>query len=116
MAIGARISSENLSGKTATVTFTPYTGITSGATQNLGTKTIPFNNLTSHPYGVYNIYLAEYDYTYTLNVAQPNEVNQSFVFVDHIPSDYNFGAATFCLLYTSPSPRDYAASRMPSSA
>ena len=23
---------------------------------------------------------------------------------------------TFCLLYTSPSPRDYAASRMPSSA
>ena len=24
--------------------------------------------------------------------------------------------ATFCLLYTSPSPRDYAASRMPSSA
>ena len=25
-------------------------------------------------------------------------------------------AANFCLLYTSPSPRDYAASRMPSSA
>ena len=26
------------------------------------------------------------------------------------------GLATICLLYTSPSPRDYAASRMPSSA
>lgn len=30
MALGARITSENLSGKTATVTFTPYTGQTSG--------------------------------------------------------------------------------------
>lgn len=30
MAIGARITSNNLSGKTATVTFVPYTGITSG--------------------------------------------------------------------------------------
>ena len=28
----------------------------------------------------------------------------------------NNGDMTFCLLYTSPSPRDYAASRMPSSA
>ena len=27
-----------------------------------------------------------------------------------------FGLSTGCLLYTSPSPRDYAASRMPSSA
>ena len=27
-----------------------------------------------------------------------------------------FGGASICLLYTSPSPRDYAASRMPSSA
>ncbi|GAB5773077.1 hypothetical protein JMUB7523_24620 [Staphylococcus aureus] len=26
------------------------------------------------------------------------------------------GEVVFCLLYTSPSPRDYAASRMPSSA
>ena len=29
---------------------------------------------------------------------------------------YNLISFTFCLLYTSPSPRDYAASRMPSSA
>ena len=28
----------------------------------------------------------------------------------------NLATSTFCLLYTSPSPRDYAASRMPSSA
>ena len=28
----------------------------------------------------------------------------------------NFGDSYDCLLYTSPSPRDYAASRMPSSA
>ena len=31
--------------------------------------------------------------------------------VDHAAALFNF-----CLLYTSPSPRDYAASRMPSSA
>ena len=95
MAVGARISSENLSGKTATVTFTPYTGTTSGTTVNLGTKTIPFNNLNTHPYGVYSLYLPEYDYTYTLRVPQPNEETQTFVYVDQIPGDYNFGAATF---------------------
>ena len=95
MAIGARISSTNLSGKTATVTFTPYTGITSGTTVNLGTKTIPFNNLTTHPYGDYTIYLAEYDYTYTLTVPQPNVERQLFVWVDKMMGEYNYGAATF---------------------
>ncbi|GAB5788775.1 hypothetical protein JMUB7518_27650 [Staphylococcus aureus] len=30
--------------------------------------------------------------------------------------EYNVTGAGYCLLYTSPSPRDYAASRMPSSA
>ena len=30
MAVGARITSENLSGKTATVTFIPHTGSISG--------------------------------------------------------------------------------------
>ena len=71
MAVGARITSTNLSGKTATVTFVPYTGQTSGSTVNLGTKTIPFNNINSHPYGVYSLYFAEYDYTYTLNIPEP---------------------------------------------
>ena len=95
MAIGARISSTNLSGKTATVTFTPYTGITSGTTVDLGTQTIPFNNITAHPYGDYAIYLEEYDYTYTLTVPQPDVERQLFVWTDKLLGDYNYGAATF---------------------
>lgn len=93
MAIGARISSENLSGKTATVTFTPYTGNTSGTTVNLGTKTIPFNNIAAHPYGDYAIYLAEYDYTYTLNIPEPANNPQTFVFTDRMVGSNNYGAA-----------------------
>lgn len=95
MAIGARISSTNLSGKTATVTFTPYTGITSGTTVDLGTQTIPFNNITAHPYGDYAIYLEEYDYTYTLTVPQPNVERQLYVWSSKLLGDYNYGAATF---------------------
>jgi hypothetical protein len=91
MAIGARITSENLSGKTATVTFIPYTGTTSGTTQNLGTKVIPFNNITSHPYGVYNLYFAEYDYTYTLTIPEPDLSIQSFVYVARMVGSDNFG-------------------------
>jgi hypothetical protein len=94
MAIGARITSENLSGKTATVTFTPYTGQTSGSTVNLGTKTIPFNNINTHPYGVYNLYFAEYDYTYTLTVDEPVLNTQTVVYVSKMVNDNNFGAAT----------------------
>ena len=41
------------------------------------------------------------------NLALYNAVNQS---------DKVIGYVNICLLYTSPSPRDYAASRMPSSA
>lgn len=93
MAIGARISSENLSGKTATVTFTPYTGNTSGTTVNLGTKTIPFNNIAAHPYGDYAIYLAEYDYTYTLNIPEPANNPQTFVITDRMVGSNNYGAA-----------------------
>jgi hypothetical protein len=93
MAIGARITSENLSGKTATVTFTPYTGQTSGTTVNLGSKTIPFNNITSHPYGNYSLYLAEYDYTYTLTIPEPVEGVQMFVYVNRMIESDNYGAA-----------------------
>lgn len=93
MAIGARITSENLSGKTATVTFTPYTGETSGTTVNLGSKTIPFNNINTHPYGVYSLYLAEYDYTYTLTIPEPVTDAQLFVFVDRMSNSDNYGAA-----------------------
>jgi hypothetical protein len=94
MAIGARITSENLSGKTATVTFTPYTGETSGTTVNLGSKTIPFNNINTHPYGVYSLYLAEYDYTYTLTIPEPIGGTQIFVYVDRMVESDNYGAAT----------------------
>jgi hypothetical protein len=94
MAIGARILSNNLSGKTATVTFTPVTGSTSGTTQNLGTKTIPFNNITSHPYGYYNINVTDYDYTYTLDIPEPVNNTQLFVYVDRMVASDNYGAAT----------------------
>ena len=67
MAIGVRILSNNLSGKTATVTFTPL----SGGTFDLGSQTIPFNYLNSYPYGLYELYFSEYDYTYTLTVEDP---------------------------------------------
>ena len=93
MAVGARITSENLSGKTATVTFVPYTGTTSGTTQNLGSKTIPFNNITTHPYGVYSLHFAEYDYTYTLTIPEPIEGVQMFVWVDKMADSDNYGAA-----------------------
>lgn len=94
MAVGARITSENLSGKTATVTFVPYTGTTSGTTQNLGEKTIPFNNITTHPYGIYSLHFAEYDYTYTLTVPEPTvEGVQMFVWVDKMSDSDNYGAA-----------------------
>lgn len=91
MAIGARITSTNLSGKTATVLFTPYTGLTSGTTLNLGEQTIPFNNINSHPYGDYAIYLPEYDYTYTLNIPEPLSNPQRFFVVDRMVSSDNYG-------------------------
>lgn len=93
MAVGARISSTNLSGKTATVTFTPYTGTTSGTTVNLGTQTIPFNNITSHPYGVYSMYFAEYDYTYTLTITPESGENQSFQFTSTVTGTTSLAAA-----------------------
>ena len=47
-------------------------------------------------------------------------VENLYVEVDPVPDDNTFNVTVIfdiiCLLYTSPSPRDYAASRMPSSA
>lgn len=91
MAIGARITSNNLSGKTATVTFVPYTGTTSGSTENLGTQTIPFNNITNHPYGLYSLYFAEYDYTYTLRIPEPVVSVQSYAICTPLSGSTNYG-------------------------
>ena len=64
MAIGVRILSDNLSGKTADVVFFPL----SGGTVSIGSKTVPFNYINSYPYGTYELYFSEYDYTYNLLV------------------------------------------------
>jgi len=64
---GIRITSTNLSGATADVTFYPTTG---GST-SLGTQTIPFNNISDYPYGTYDLSVAEYDRTYEIIVPAP---------------------------------------------
>ena len=64
---GIRITSNNLSGTTASVTFSA----TTGGTIDLGTQTIPFNNISSYPYGTYNLDVVEYDRTYEINVHAP---------------------------------------------
>lgn len=85
MAIGVRILSNNFSGQTADVTFYP----TSGGTLNLGLQTIPFNNLTTDPYGVYNLNFSGLGYTYELTVNQAVDGKESFVFVSKmIPNNY----------------------------
>jgi len=68
MPSGIRISSVNLSGKTATVTFLPYTG----GTFNLGEKTLPFEYNSSYPYGVYELYFELYNKTYEVNALFPS--------------------------------------------
>ena len=64
---GIRITSQNLSGDTANVTFNPQTG----GTVNLGTQTIPFNNITNYPYGTYELFVPEFNYTYDIIVPAP---------------------------------------------
>lgn len=89
MAIGSRILSNNLSGETANVTFLP----TTGGTIDLGTQTIPFNNLTSYPYGTYEIYVPTYDYTYQLVINPPATNVESFVFLSKMVNNNNYGVA-----------------------
>lgn len=74
MAIGVRILSDNLSGKTVNVTYLPI----SGGTIDLGTQTIPFNNIDSNPWGTYQVYVPEYDYTYSLTISNDG-LGQTFV-------------------------------------
>jgi hypothetical protein len=75
MSIGLRIISNNLIGKTASVTFTPASG---GTPQNLGIKTIPFNNITPYPYGTYDINVLEYNYIYNLSVPEPSPLQSGY--------------------------------------
>jgi hypothetical protein len=64
---GIRITSTNLSGLTANVTFLPATG----GTINLGTEVIPFNNISGYPYGTYELDVPLYDRTYEIIVPAP---------------------------------------------
>jgi hypothetical protein len=66
MPSGVRITSDNLSGKTATVTFLPLTG----GTVSIGSKTIPFNYIADYVYGTYEIYVPLYDYMYEIEVVE----------------------------------------------
>jgi hypothetical protein len=95
MAIGVRITSDNLNGKTATVTFVPAAGSPDGTgSVNLGTKTIPFNNIDTFPYGTYSLTFPEYDYTYTLEVPVPVDGVQAFVSVaPMVGATGNYGAS-----------------------
>jgi hypothetical protein len=89
MSIGVRILSNNLSGQTAEVTFLPFTG----GTIDLGIQTIPFNNLTSYPYGTYEVYVPLYDQTYEVTLNQGVSGN-TFSFVSKLVGNNNYGAAT----------------------
>jgi hypothetical protein len=64
---GIRITSTNLSGLTANVTFLPATG----GTINLGSEVIPFNNISVYPYGTYELEVPFYDRTYEVIVPAP---------------------------------------------
>jgi hypothetical protein len=64
---GIRITSTNLSGLTANVTFNPQTG----GTIDLGSEVIPFNNISDYPYGTYELEVPSYDRTYEINVPAP---------------------------------------------
>jgi len=71
---GIRITSQNLSGDTANVTFNPQTG----GTINLGTQTIPFNNITNYPYGTYELFVPEFNYTYDVIVPAPQNGQDAY--------------------------------------
>jgi hypothetical protein len=64
---GIRITSDNLSGLTANVTFLP----TTGGTIDLSGQTIPFNNIMDYPYGTYELDVVELDRTYEIIVPAP---------------------------------------------
>ena len=94
MAIGVRITSNNLSGQTANVTFQPMTG---GTPIDLGIKTIPFNYYSELHYGDYTISSTTYDYVYTLTVSQPYGQNQNYMQLGNVSGEttYSLGFLNF---------------------
>ena len=94
MAIGVRITSDNLSGQTASVTFQSMTG---GTPIDLGIQTIPFNYYNVLPYGEYTISSTTYDYVYTLNISQPYGENQSYIQMGNVSGEttYSLGILNF---------------------
>ena len=64
---GIRITSTNLSGLTANVTFLP----TTGGTIDLGSEVIPFDNISDYPYGTYELDVPLYDRIYEIVVPAP---------------------------------------------
>ena len=64
-----------------------------------------------HESGVFTTYLDAHK-----NVAYVEIANFVRSCLDEIQEANNFSCSGFCLLYTSPSPRDQRGSRMPSSA
>jgi hypothetical protein len=87
MAIGVRITSENLIGQTVNVVFQPMTG---GTPIDLGIKTIPFNYYSELPYGEYILSSITYDYVYTLNVQQPYGQNQNYMQLGNVSGETTF--------------------------
>lgn len=87
MAIGVRITSENLMGQTVDVVFQPMTG---GTPISLGIKTIPFNYYSELPYGEYILSSITYDYVYTLNVQQPYGQNQNYMQLGNVSGQTTF--------------------------
>lgn len=70
---GIRITSDNLSGLTANVTFLP----TTGGTIDLGVQTVPFNNI-GYAYGTYELNVPLYDRTYEIIVPAPQNGQDAY--------------------------------------
>jgi len=94
MAIGVRITSNNLSGQTASITFQSMTG---GTPIDLGIQTIPFNYYNELPYGNFTISSTTYDYVYTLTVSQPYGENQDYMYLGNVSGQttYSLGFLNF---------------------
>ena len=69
--------------------------------------------MSSQPIGIFDSGIGGLTIAHAIKQKLPNENIIYFGDTKHLPYGEK---SNDCLLYTSPSPRDYAASRMPSSA